>query len=763
MNIMMYGSLKSLLELKLGPSAHLEVKEMLMIREHCDSIQALYVQFKQFLKSAAEFKMEKDMEELRKEQNEKPVVKAKTEESPAYPQEVTESLLNKKETPSDVDESRQDQKVPEGNIAKDVKEQQKEVELLKEDSLPAYDSSSEQQQVLTEKVPVTQPLPIQTSNNSEFYSHLFFSIYFISFFLFSSSFFFFFFLIRRFSHGHTDSSSALADLLAQSLQLHQRLVDKVQSVQSLIDRYKQSIDPQRIILANSEYGAVQRYYVHPKYKEMVKGCGCVRSQYHAMWAGIQQPGDGWMNELLKCYWREHDDVPFKPSSLKPEHTTRPRSEQSLSSAHENEILRQLDVMSARVQNPQVLDVISMEELLVWMRTVRQCPFMYSSSSREAVEVAAEKMGGWEDMELFCRNWIRQFYLQTGRSGIPYPLPGCKAWFPQSSTTGDGTFSHSPLSISIRTLSQLPVEEVPPLEPAVPFDSTKWMPSPTHDQKWWDYLWFCACKELLDLYDVLEKELEGGSSGLQKWMDLVRRSGLLENGDYVDLLPDPNSTFDHDESLSKQQRKRLHPLLIRIREKAIVVNACLKPDRLQSLRHLESEIRREFVPTLKEFISGTLQSTQQLPSSSAQGPLLSPQPLKKEPPSVRKTKSHRKSLSTGVVERASKFFQQRQQEEQHEAAEVKEDVNASYPQPLATDSKEVSRRERSHSVPQLPADALPGGHSFHFHLETQRICREILAKPGLPDATLVQAAFTLSEVVVKHYLIHELPAKYQSVY
>ena len=84
-------------------------------------------------------------------------------------------------------------------------------------------------------------------------------------------------------------SSEFLQIVDRLLDTHQKLLEKLAAIQQLVDHHKNHIDPQAIIMANSDQGYLQRYLVHPRYKEMVKGCGGNRTQYTTFWAGTDQP------------------------------------------------------------------------------------------------------------------------------------------------------------------------------------------------------------------------------------------------------------------------------------------------------------------------------------------------------------------------------------------------------------------------------------------------------------------------------------------
>ena len=576
-------------------------------------------------------------------------------------------------------------------------------------------------------------------------------------------------------------------------------------MESLINQHRCHIDPQAIILANSEMGNLQKYYVRPRYKEMVKGCGGSRTQYTSMWAGITQPGDGWMNDVLKCYWRELEADSFErdlwtsrsdnnktPDENKNEPTSdADREEEKIMS----EMMRRLDLMTARSSNPHVLDVIHIDKVITWIKSTRTSPHLHSAATLEVVEIAVEKMGGWKFVDIFSYNWIRQFYLPAGRIGIPFPLPGCKSWLPAFECPSPAGFSSTPLSLSLQELNQLAPKEPPPnsspskrsqpkLSMTPPADFPLVGPTnPLQDQKYWDYLWLSVCRELLEVHELLDTELDGGEIGLQRWMEQVEHCGLLTDGAYREY---PLSEVNTMEDIPVKYRRTLHPTVVRIREQGIVINACLKPDRVCYLYKVEKEVRQEFSKIPEVAREASFVQDLRLMEHHDKSPVSM----------VRRT--HRKSYSTGVIERASKMMMKTSKvmhsNESLSASlrvqipnkvDGQGDSSGNAPQtpfPKGTTaaasqggSSEAEpplpmnprRRDRSHSAPPMPFEVWrpqgSGGGFENLYLESQRICRQIVTKRPLPEWEMITRAFRFSEVIVKHYLTNELSAKYQSAY
>lgn len=135
------------------------------------------------------------------------------------------------------------------------------------------------------------------------------------------------------------------------------------------------------------------------------------------------------------------------------------------------------------------------------------------------------------------------------------------------------------------------------------DEAKMIALPTtNDTIYWNYLWLHTCKNLLMLHKTLSVEKMADSASIEKWLVDVVDSKLLELGKYREYPIVDNGTFD--ESVSKEQRQMLNPQLVSLRERAIVLATCGKPEFYEYMLGVESEIRTQYkpAPVLKSLTS-----------------------------------------------------------------------------------------------------------------------------------------------------------------
>lgn len=149
------------------------------------------------------------------------------------------------------------------------------------------------------------------------------------------------------------------------------------------------------------------------------------------WAGQVDPGDAWMSELLRCYWRHatprhymekmgkrmgrksvangmatmavlkdkdatlSDDDDFQLSQL---------AQMNL----DHEAQHRADLMATRMQNETALETVEVHELLRWMKLVHTDTHSYQHTaySVEVVLDAVQRMGGWKYYEVFCVMWLK---------------------------------------------------------------------------------------------------------------------------------------------------------------------------------------------------------------------------------------------------------------------------------------------------------------------------------------------------------------------
>lgn len=282
--------------------------------------------------------------------------------------------------------------------------------------------------------------------------------------------------------------------------------------------------------------------------------------------------------------------------------------------------------------------------------------------------------------------------------------------------------------------------------------------------------------LLDVYELLEAEFltSGVGGGLERWIELVETSGLPSTRAYKQYPPEDISPSITD--LDPARRNLLHPTIVKIREQAIVINASLKPDRYRYLLRVDAEVRAEFSKPLEAAAEG-LSRERSLANRGRAGA------LRASAVADHRGKGHRKSYSTGgMMERASRVLHLRKQSDgrmrnsssslssSESAGQLDSGSSASTSlanqQQVSVPDATSRARERTVSAPPMPFEAWQprGNGTFsNLYLEMQRICRAIASRPPLPDLALAERAFALSEIVVRHYLTHELPAKYQSAY
>jgi hypothetical protein len=594
----------------------------------------------------------------------------------------------------------------------------------------------------------------------------------------------------------------MAARLTKAQEKYKLIMQAMENVKKVVEAHRTQINPQLIIAANSELGNLQRFYVRPKYKEMVKGCGSGRTQYGIAWAGTIRPGDAWMNDLLRCYWRELENRKFEWTILnrplrKKDPETGDEEAVWMMFGQENEadleLKRKVEFLSMKTTNNNVLDAIDFNDLMAWIKFTRRHPDFHSAWTREVVETAIEKMGGWKLYDIFLHHWARQFYLEMGKSNIPFPLPGCRTWWHDIDSTVDGSIKSFPSSLSLPELHQeslkMPLmkqgsgkdvsKDIPHAESFMEMLS-KVLQGPTHqDTRHYNMLCRSICKDLINLHNVLDSEFDNCSEqALKDWMRLVDESELLSKGKYKDYGIPENVPFD--DSFTDTQKHLLHPALVKIREKGIVINAYFEPGRYSRLHALDVEIRRIFSVKLVKKAgdnksSGSFSALKSLTSSAHAGSIGSG------------GKSHKKSFSTGgAFEKIFSRFNHRNivddDEDDDDGKTVKTNIGVPSSQSpkaamiLTADSlgrsphsefgsSSLSRnpgtKMRTSSAPNSPTELY--GETVSIFVDIRELCQEIAAKKELISVDLIRDAFERAERVVRHYLTEELPAKYQAVY
>lgn len=635
-----------------------------------------------------------------------------------------------------------------------------------------------------------------------------------------------------------ENDPALFSLMEKAESHFHQIVKTIEKANKIIDDHRKQINPQILMNAQTEAGFIQKYFVRPRYKELVKGCGSGRLHQSYVWAGAEKPGDAWMNDLLRCYWREmetyrpewfelsikkkkaakqkgitgdtDDSAPstFLENSFNPL-SPPPPSELWEAEFEENDkdiqTRRQMEILSARASNKNILDVIDSLDLVYWAAFARKFPELHTKQTIDIIENAVEKMGGWKLFERFCSTWIRQFYTDFGRSTVTYPLPGCHIWDPSEDSTIDGSLSKLPTSVSLPELNDYMQKEIDrkklgrsssillvnrkkkeiEVKRAASVILSKDNQKPTEtfvnllngplhqDGRYWDFLCRAICRELLFLHDTLDEEFDSSEEYIRRWIQMVQESGLLQDGKYYEYPKIDDLYFD--ENMPESYKNLLHPTLIRLREKAIIINAFLRPKRYARLYKIEQEIRELFTTTTNR------------PSSSSKKSIFSSSSsidtkVTKETPK----KGHKKAASTGVFDR---LLRRKKALSTPEAfgEEDESNVNVHMPEENGNRDTHLSEqlmkaklsstsapelginrpsspdniRKRTRSLPPMPADAL--NETASVYEDIRNLCLDVTSRKPLPSSELTDEAFRLSEIVIKHYLTEELPAKYQSVY
>lgn len=552
----------------------------------------------------------------------------------------------------------------------------------------------------------------------------------------------------------------------------------VKQVTECIAKINQLFEKREVVV-ESPVLAFSRFYIGQAYKQMVKGCGNGRSQYGLTWAGALEPGDSWLNALLRAYIREQESSDrWKELKLTYDYKMhriaqkRKKAEEKRKKAIEanpgistnsyqyfqmtrgvavsdatvidieDQYTKNMD--AAKLKSPQLFDIVTTDELLKWAKHVRYTPSMHSFETVETTETAVRNLGGWKHFETFGPMWLRQFYLQIGQvQALTFPLSANPTSLQDA--TSNGTLKAAPLSFSLETLFTLPPVPSTPLKKRSHKKSLKlaehqaaWKSFLTRsihvqDQRYWDFVWQSINENLMHLHDVMDFELDGGEDGIRRWMDLVDQSELLTKGAYKDFgaersMPSYNDLSDHD-------KKKLHPKLVRIREVAIVVNACLKPTLYSTLFKIDNELRGVYQQVSSILVSNTKSNS---PFSWFSRSKAS---LNDSTASLCASKTHRRTVSLDLLRRAKTT-----------SDEVADDASTTTPNTL----------DRSTASVPMAEDLSENIQAKLVELQRRQVI-DICSRGVLPDIELVKKAFAISQAVVEYYLKEELLAKYQAVY
>ncbi|KAI3639559.1 hypothetical protein MIR68_002253 [Amoeboaphelidium protococcarum] len=585
------------------------------------------------------------------------------------------------------------------------------------------------------------------------------------------------------------------EALLKAKKLQKDMVQLINQVQDAIQTHRSKINPQAIINAQTEIGNTQKFFVRSKYKEMVKGCGPARSAHTGIiaWAGTKDPGDCWMNDLLQAYLRHSiprhfmESIPVK-RILKAKQTGQQSNEGNIAEIalqlaedtfKEEDMRKRVDLIQTKMYLPQTLDVIELQDLFYWMNeaTMRPLPTSHTVASANLVEDAIQKMGGWNLYEVFCVNWLRQFYVDQGKTTIAYPIPGCRPITHESDSTHNQSFASTPCNLS---LADLLAPAAATTQALADFNVSPYEKIASNsDQKYWNYIWKQTYKELLMLHKTLQEEMLHDEAALRSYIANVNESGIIQNGKYNDYgIVDE---FQYDDSMSKQQKKMLHPKLILLREKSIVLNICSRPEFYQLMDRVDKELRCQSGLLVGEDCAqcGVVPSVPS-ESSAQSSQILTTDKSGSEGLDFKK--GHKKAASTGVFESAGKLFGIKKKSDQVSPSQDQVKKNGTLPFPQRGRSSalsgggpedspvgsrksalarvqvnEMGQNKRSMSAPATPnfKDSDPDVMDFS---ELKILSEEILQFPVLPDVSLMKEVHPLSEKIVKYYLTEELPAK-----
>jgi hypothetical protein len=282
--------------------------------------------------------------------------------------------------------------------------------------------------------------------------------------------------------------------------------------------------------------------------------------------------------------------------------------------------------------------------------------------------------------------------------------------------------------------------------------------------------------LARLRQVLAEELNGGAEGLKEWIAAVRLhprcNKLIEQQTILSTLTLTEASGTGEDTPSQE----LEALLVSLREKAIVINVFLKPDRYSFLINLASSIQRHE----SDKVSGSTSAANDDPHSRKEEGALSNASASGSNTSLQSQNSRqsaRGNFGLRIFKREAKpathnggpsTAPSSTSNSRHGSFSSKANQHADAPvaslvSPHAT---KVKSKLRSVSAPPGPAQAVL--HQNELNLSSSSLGLDSLLDhvsqgPPLPSLELVREAFDLSALIVKNYLIEELPAKYQAAY
>lgn len=540
--------------------------------------------------------------------------------------------------------------------------------------------------------------------------------------------------------------------------IHEKILANLKAIDAIGDDFACQIDPQMVIGDHSEVGQLERFFVRTKYKEMVKGCGPGRRINSANWAGSVEPGDNWMNDLIRAFLRHREII---PEPTKQGLSKEEQKKQSIIRGAES-LAKKFDAAKYRSLNEMFLDVVDLNELISWMELSRMQPFLYSKLTLDIIENAVYKMGGWRHVKGFCLTWMLQFYAEFGRPSIAFPLPGCRLWLPETDSTQNLSITDISSSLTLDKISASNNEKnfgaKPDTGQKTPISIVDADNDP--DDRFWNYIRFYASRELLNLHKMYYEEFGSSEENVYTWIKDVLESGV-SSGKYIIDKDSSKQEPRMDKTLYPKRSDLLHPTLVNIREKAIVINAFFKPINYKQMQKLDQEIREIFSPQ-----PGTPVQTKHVSHSKEND---SDFLKSKTTNSLKERRTHKKSASTGIYQslKSAKSDTNAKMEDGHGKpglskltltfGSLPRDAS-NYPQSPVPSMSRMKERTLSAPVPFDKSEEKPLDPS-----EIRSTWMEILSYPKLPTDKLIHEAFELSEKVVKFYLIYELPAKYQSMY
>lgn len=408
---------------------------------------------------------------------------------------------------------------------------------------------------------------------------------------------------------------------ANALKFHEQIIKQISDIKDIINGRRSSLNPQAIINAQTDQGQLQSFFVHLKYKEMVQGCIDSRNKVDSCYAGSDMPGDYWFNDLLKAFWRTYDP----PMSDRLEKSKRDLNHESRDQVETTLKCRSELTLVSNSQRHRTFDSIHAEELISWIETVTEHPDWFDSWTLQAVELVHHKFGGRRHYLWFFRDWLRQFYLDHGKVGLVFPLPGCSAYSPRTdySVQNSERFSTLKLQRTIASRTSVGTSGSSGLNSS---HSNFNLEYKDLRRAFSDFCLLSTLRDVLSLQEILDREFPTGPSCIDRWLSAVKQSGILSAGSYALKIGD--TVDSKDLSLTDSS-------LVYIREKAIVISAYLKPDRVLYLKRIQTELQRALEQQKPTAEHKTF--PEHLPKQNTQ------------PPASGNRRGHKKSSSTGFFE------------------------------------------------------------------------------------------------------------------